>query len=177
MSTAKTSKPEPKQHAHEHVRSITLTAPAVRMVVVHAYSNNGVPRTRIAPVVAIETTITDHYARLVDRPGEACPYAPGTPELLEKDGWWFDHTEANHDPITMTEGYDPYDELAGMDHAFRCGNAASKVVVCPWSFEEDEVRLAKVIDDVENQSVENERKSGLLDLHRRQEANSLQETP
>lgn len=145
------------RHEHSHVRSVTTTVPAVRMVCVHAWSwtEDDVETVchEIIPVVAIETIVIDEFSHVRAYEDEPKPYAPATPELLEKAGWRFLQTYTRHRPLIVPDESSLEGELLTVED--RHGdNTAETVVACPWNADQDEFQLSEIIMETRKRASE-----------------------
>src|SRR5262245_35227588 len=82
--------------------SASLCAPAVRMVVVHAWVDEaGEAHLEFVPVVALRVLLVCRFTR-DSAPGRE-HYQPSTRELAEQDGWNHEGTEEDVDPLVCGE--------------------------------------------------------------------------
>jgi hypothetical protein len=139
-------------------RSVALVAPAVRVVIVHAFAWNEGDELRTAhvvyPVVAIRSSVVDRY----DRPreeGEHPPRALPDREAMLAAGWSYRGRDVEEDLLIITSDFD----LCPASLALGACNAESRPVACPWPAEEDAERLADVIDDLKAGAIEKERRN------------------
>jgi hypothetical protein len=141
LETKPTSpKPTQKWAEVEVVTGLQVWHPAVRMVVLHVWDDDGKPGQDVYPVLAISTTARRTYARSYFT---AEPDPPGTSErTLLRNGWSFDALSSGvrHDLLVYLDG-----DIMPLREAQRHYlSGVVEMVVCSWPPEEDERQLADV---------------------------------
>lgn len=135
--------------------NISLTQPAVRMVVVACtIDENEIPYHEILPVVALAGYVRANYSKPVEG------RIPGTshPALLDRNGWVMGNEEMILDPVFLCED----NFLIALTDAKEWGSFMSyEPIVCPWPAGEDAERLAEQIERIEQETLAtyNRRKS------------------
>ena len=140
-----------KQHAFVRIPfAVALCTPAIRTVVVRASAWRETPNSplevehEIVPVLAMRATTSRCYGHEERDAEEYFEEA-----ALLDNGWYFDHVAESVEPILADRELG----LVGLDDT-SCSNTAEEIVACPWPEDEDEDRLAKVIERVRKEATE-----------------------
>lgn len=152
MSDNKASKPRDKVWPARIVKHMSVTAPAVRMVVIHAFAWEDEPGALtvdhvVYPVIGIRSTVAARYVKRV--PLDSYPEGGPDHAAMIREGWQFAKNEVSHETLIYTDDFG----ITDSDFAV-ANNAAEKVVVCPWPFAEDEGRLRPIIEALRSEAIE-----------------------
>lgn len=133
--------------------AVALMAPTVRLVVVNAWCfgrADGPNETghELLPVLGLSARVAASFSR-AHVPNDW--RRPPTIDKAVRDGWSHEDTGATFDAIVI----DPESGRIGPADEMLCAeNEAHAVAACPWPLEEDETRLAGVIERVKREAVE-----------------------
>ena len=133
-------------------RSVSVCPPAVRLVAIEAWSNEGNAEHTIHPVLALETRVEAVFCRH-HKPKDY--RRPTTPDMAEAEGWSHESTGTHYSVVVMTGEFGICNEAV----AFSGSNVAYRIVSAPWPAEEDSIRLAGVVAEVKVEAVEKEAQS------------------
>jgi hypothetical protein len=137
----------------EIAKSVALSTPAVRTVIVRVYGYEEEPGelkfgVEFFPVVAIRAVVQDGYAKEV--PEGTSPRSGQDHREMKSLGWDFTgQYVATELMIVSAEGY-----LAEADDD-RSANADDHVVACVWEPAEDAERFAPIVEDLKSGFREN----------------------
>jgi hypothetical protein len=134
-----------KQQWAEHpvYTSAQVWQPAVRLLVVQVYLEDGIEKHFVFPVLGIATSTRRTYSRAFDSRG-VMPHPPGIHEgRLSEAGWSYDPDASGirHEPLLLIDGL-----LMPVDEAQRHYlEGVVELVEAPWPVAEDEKRLASIV--------------------------------
>jgi hypothetical protein len=145
---------QPEYDYTEIPTAVSLAAPAVRMVVVHAtydyWAEPPVTFHKIEPVIALQSKLVTHLCRKHQTQHSALPY---TLAEADQEGWWTEGVDAVISAIVFTTHAYEEPELIDVNLAYTASNVAWQMEVCPWDPSEDEARLAELIAKLRSDAI------------------------
>jgi hypothetical protein len=144
-------KREPISRA-ELVKRVAICPPALRMVILEAWSEGGVAECRALPVVAVRSSVVHAYRRRGAFYGGKASHG----DFMDA-GWEFCGEAAREEMICLASP--DGDPALYTQEELAAGNAATLAVACPWPPEEDERRLAEHAERVKGMARQEERLS------------------
>lgn len=139
-----TSKTERITHTRQVPVSTSITAPAVRTVIVQvADIEGGPPEVEIFPVIAIESRVYDEYQKRIDVGGRIEePSDHHEPRAWRMAGWHHQRRSKLVEVIAM-EGY------LAIREDLECSNTKEHTIVCSWPPEQDAEKLSPIIEKLQ----------------------------
>jgi|GEM_PF-2468020 len=129
----------------EFVKSVSLSAPPVRMVVLaaelHGDQNSQVA---VLPVLAIETAVVWHWIRR--EPGQDKYGVPLNDQELRAEGYQFVGEQVRRELIVFDDKHG--DGLVSVGELWRPRNVVVLPVVCDWPPSKDKSRFAPIIAEL-----------------------------
>jgi hypothetical protein len=153
LTATPTAKPLPKYHDCRVPLSVSITTPAVRLVVVECWAHREPGSEEwelghsVHQVIALQAELTARFSR----PHTGRPRLPPSVAAAELEGWGFDDASAAYDVLIYSEEFGAI-RPAGM--VLDAVNVAHEVVPAPWPVDQDEERLAATVAELKAAAIE-----------------------
>lgn len=147
------SKPKLRELAGHHEVSSSVCTPGVRTVIltVHRDEHAGAEPTfyrEVIPVLAIEARVVETWVKM-QKDKDEFSLIFSTPDEFERRGYRIRSREVELRPVFVSD--EDWIGLQSDPHGGVASNGKSKMVPCPWGWEEDGDRLEPLFQDLEKE--------------------------
>jgi hypothetical protein len=146
----------PKRVHRDLTAHLAMCTPGVRMTVIEAWAIRDeegqgphIAEHQLLPVLAVIARETHRLSFEVGNHSHPPREFP-SPEMMVADGWTYEDRDLSYDVLI-------HDNEFGLANLSLLGdgvNVAHTIAVCPWDSTEDEVRLADLIRETEQEAIE-----------------------